>query len=478
MSQPHVVIAGGGLAGLAAAVALTRHGVRVTLLESRPRLGGRATSIIDKTTGEAIDNCQHVNMGCCVNFQRLCEWTDTRDWLRTEQQLQFIGRDGRINRFRNGPLPAPAHLAGSFARLSYLPFKDKLSLGRALRAMLRTAPQEPRLFIDFLREQKQSQLLMDRFWNVVIVSALSEDVTRVEYSYARQVFVQGFLANRDGWKVQLLTRPLGEFYDHALARWLTDHGTEVRLRASVREFECERDANNAVRISAAKLADQTAVTGDAWLCAVPFDRVSNVLPDPLKSAPLLSRADEIEAAAITSVHLWYDRPITELRHAVLVDRLSQWMFNRTAILETNSMPGRYAYQIVISNSAPLRIKPDGQTPMNQEELVTAVRREIEEIWPKAKSAELLHSRAITEHRAVFSVIPGIDELRPPQRTSIPNFYLAGDWTRTGWPATMEGAVRSGFLAAEAILEDAGITVKEPLLAPELPMSPLVRWMGG
>ncbi len=523
-----VIIVGGGLAGLACAVALTRAGVRVLLLESRPRLGGRASSIVDATTGAQIDNCQHVSMGCCTNFQQLCDWTDTRRLFAEEQELVFIGRDGKQNRLHNSGWPAPLHLGWGFAGLSYLTWRDKLSLGRALRALMRGTPPPSGRFSDWLSQQRQSPALVERFWNVVLVSALSESLDRIDFRHARRVFVNGFLKHPDAWKVHLLTIPLGEFYDQHLATWLTERGTQVQCKAGVSGLVMQSESETTARVQGVRLRDGRVLKAAACVLATPPDRAEELLPPQVKQSAEFSRLNELETAPIASVHLWLDRELTPLRHAVLIDRISQWMFNRTAILRDSTaaenvfrateqasgsaaagLPAQksmsetaapaaatlmlapspalasqhigretYAYQVVISNArASWSSQRDSANPASQQELIDAVWAELREIWPT--SARLLHARAITEHKAVFSVVPGIEELRPPQQTPIANLQLAGDYTQTGWPATMEGAVRSGFLAAENLLRQIRPgEVTESLLAADLPMAPLARLLIG
>lgn len=528
-----VIIVGGGLAGLACAVALTRAGVRVRLLESRPRLGGRASSIVDATTGAQIDNCQHVSMGCCINFQQLCDWTDTRRLFAEESELVFIGRDGKQNRLRNSGWPAPLHLGWGFAGLSYLSWRDKLSLGRALRALMRGRPPASGRFSDWLSQQRQSPALVERFWNVVLVSALSESLDRIDYRHARRVFVNGFLKHAEAWKVHLLTIPLGEFYDQHLATWLTARGAEVQCKAGVASLVMQPESPN--RVQGVRLRDGRVLTAAACVLATPPDRAEELLPPAVIQTAEFSRLNELETAPIASVHLWLDRELTPLRHAVLVERISQWMFNRTAILQPSptaenelqpwgqtsgfaaaALPARgalsggtaqsattqvlepppamdadssqrespqhladaHAYQVVISNArASWSTLRETASPASQQELIDTVWAELREIWPT--SARLLHARAITEHKAVFSVVPGIEELRPPQQTPISNLQLAGDYTQTGWPATMEGAVRSGFLAAENLLRQLRPdSPPEPLLAPDLPIAPLSKLLLG
>jgi len=445
--KKRVLIVGGGLAGITAAVELTRHGYQVRLIESRPRLGGRASSISDPATGELIDNCQHVNMGCCTSFQKLCRLTNTSQFLTNERQLHFIGPDSKVNILKNGPLPAPAHLAFSFAKLSYLSWKEKLSLAAALLRLKRATRPATAAFIDWLKMQKQSQNLIDRFWAVVLVSALSEDLDRIDFYHARKVFLDGFLQDRNAWKVQLLKIPLGQFYDEHIQNWLINRGAKIELKTGLQEFLVEQNVNEQPVISGAKLRDGSVWEADHYVLAVSFDRVKTLLPELVKETNEFSQIDKIESAPITSVHLWFDQPITKLRHAVLIDRVSQWVFNRNAILkQTATSSSRYYYQVVISNSRDIKEKTSG----TQQELIAQIVQELKEIWPTAASAKLLHARVITEHRAVFSVTPGIEKIRPPQQTPISNLQIAGDWTNTGWPSTMESAVRSGFLAAQNI----------------------------
>ncbi|MCA9072849.1 MAG: hydroxysqualene dehydroxylase HpnE [Planctomycetaceae bacterium] len=469
MAESAVVI-GGGLAGLAATVALADHGVPVTLIESRPRLGGRASSFLDQETQTLIDNCQHVSMGCCTNFRHFCETIGVSDLLKTQDTLFFVGRDGRINSFSASRLPVPLHLLPAFRRLSYLSREDQKQLQRGLRALGQLpAPKDsqspvPQPFERWLIEHGQSPRVRESFWHVVLVSALSETLDQIDTYHARKVFFDGFLAHREGWKVQIPTVPLGELYGPPLLNWLAEHHVEFHLSTGFDKFHLRDD-----RVQSATLRDGTQRNAEYFVLAVPHYRVLDLLPKDVATHPQVAGVGDLQSAPISSVHLWFDRPITDLPHAVLVDRLSQWMFNRS-ILQTQSDEGdRYYYQVVISASRDLK-------GLSQADVVQAVIAELAEIWPAAKTAELLSSRVVTEHRAVFSVTVGSDALRPPQQSPIANLQLAGDWTQTGWPATMEGAVRSGYLAAENILAQIGRPAS--VLQPDLPVSLLTRLLLG
>ena len=470
-----IVIAGGGLAGLAAAVALTERGLPCEVLESRPRLGGRASSFLDPTTDSYIDNCQHVSLGCCTNFRHFCETTGLAEFFRREATLYFIGPSGKVDPFSASSLPAPLHLAGAFARLSYLSWRDKFSLGRGLKALARGVRADERglPFSEWLARHGQTKTAIDRFWHVVLVSALSETLDRIDVEHARKVFVDTFLAHRDGWFVEIPTVPLEDLYGGRLTEWLTSRGTTIRLQAAVEQIEFARDRAVGARLSSGEVA-----TGDEFIVALPFFRVKSVLPESLATHPDLAGIERLEAAPISSVHLWFDRPITELPHAVLVDRLCQWMFNRTALDVRAKSPetaqkskaiGEHYYQIVISASREL----SGQS---REAILAQVLAELTAVWPETARATLLHSRQVTEHRAVFSPLPGVDQWRPVQQSPIGNLQLAGDWTQTGWPATMEGAVRSGYLAAANVLARLGRA--ESVIQPDLPVGIWSRLLMG
>lgn len=474
-----VIVIGGGLAGLAASVALAQVGVKVTLLESRPRLGGRASSFEDAATGELIDNCQHVAMGCCTNFRHFCRATGLEDFFRREQELFFVAPPltpnvrPRVCRFSAMPLPAPLHLGAAFARMSYLSWQEKLALVRGLKALARErlATSQHKNFADWLIEQRQPANVIDRFWWVVLVSALSESLDRVSVAAARKVFVDGFLANRHGWEVWLPTVPLDKLYSGKLTHWLTSHGVDVRLKSGV-----ERLVIDDRQVAAVELRNGERLSAQQFVLAVPQHRVGSFLPDEWRSQPPFGRVDQLQTAPIASVHLWFDRSITELPHAVLVGRLGQWLFNRgqetgSREQQENSQLSAHSsqlfyYQVVISNARNVTERP-------QAEVIAEVVTELKAIWPEAAAAELRHSRMIVEHKAVFSPLPGSEELRPPQQSPITNLQLAGDWTQTGWPATMEGAVRSGLLAAENVTQSLGQRMQ--MLQPDLPVSWLTRW---
>lgn len=465
MPEPgRTVIVGGGLAGLAAAAALASSGVPVTLLESRPRLGGRASSFVDRETGTLIDNCQHVTLGCCTNFRHFCDSTGVSKYFRQESELHFVGPDGRITRFASSPLPAPLHLAYTFWRLPYLTLRDKFGLARGVRSLALTRDYgKTEDFANWLARHAQSSNAIERFWQVVLVSALSESLDRISVSAARKVFVDSFLRNRHGWTMSVPTVPLEVLYGHCIVDWMRSRGVEIRLQSGVAQL-----ADNSGLVDGVKLRDGDVVTGEDFVLAVPHSTAYELLPPSVRDLPAMQSLTRLETAPISSVHLWFDREITALPHAVLVGRMSQWLFNRSALAADSldslrdteqSRSLGYAYQVVISASRDV-------TQLSSDVAIEKVIAELAGIWPAAATAKLLHARLVTEHKAVFSPLPESDSLRPSQQSPFANLQLAGDWTATGWPATMEGAVRSGYLAAENVLRRRGI--EQQFVQPDLP----------
>ena len=318
----------------------------------------------------------------------------------------------------------------------------------------------------WLREQGESSVAIERFWSLILTSALGEKLDRASLAASRKVFCDGFLGSRRAYELELPRVPLDEIFHRRALAWLAGRNVPVHRGCRIRGVR-----GDSRRIRAILLPDGSARRFDFFVFAVPWQKVSGLFPPELLDAvPALERAGRIEAAAITAIHFWFDRPITPLPNAVLVDRLGHWLFARPADNATSEAPssGHY-YQVVISAS-------DELIKRKREEVIRQVWDELAAIWPAAGKARLLHRRMVTQPRAVFSVRPGIDALRPLQATPIENLMLAGDWTATGWPATMEGAVRSGYSATEAILRVLG--TDRSILVADLPHGRLARWLLG
>ena len=464
-----VAVIGGGLAGLACAAALAPRGFRVTVLESRRRLGGRAGSFADPETGQLVDACQHVSMGCCTNLAHFLDAVGVSHLLAPQPRLYFVTPDGRKSVFKADPWPAPLHLGRALLGAHYLTPAEKLRVAWGMLAMLRESPDADPPLRDWLLAHRQTPRTIDRFWGVVLVSALNETVDRLGLKYARKVFRDGFLRHRDGFVVHVPTVPLGRLYGDEMRAWFDRHGVELRENAAVRRLEMDDFrltmekpgtalqapiTNRQSPIAHLALRNGETVEADWYVLAVPFDRIADLLPaELLDREPYFGGVRNLVPSPISSVHLWYDRSVTDLPHAVLIDCQGQWVFNRGEVA-----PGEFYVQVVISAVRELR-------EQGNDELRRRIVEELGRVFPAARAATLLRSKVVTEHTATFSAVPGVDRWRVPQASPVPNLAVAGDWTATGWPATMEGAVRSGYLAAEAILSRAGRP--EVLLQPEL-----------
>jgi squalene-associated FAD-dependent desaturase len=425
-------------------------------------------------------------MACCTNLADFCQRVGTGSLFRRESAVDFLGPDGRLSRLEAGILPAPFHLAGSFLRARYLSLADKLRVAYGLACLrmakvgLRSAKARPHpaparaecaeeSFAAWLLRHGQTVRTINLYWATVLVSALNERLEQMDVGHARKVFLDGFLRHRDAFQIEVPLVPLGELYGTRLEAWLGAQDVAVRLTTGVRGVD--EDARGVV------LRSGEHIGADYLVLAVPFDRVRGLLPAALAARiPDLAGLDAMRAAPITGVHLWFDRPVCPLPHVVTVGRLIQWVFNHTAIQGRAAAaagaeagnPGQYL-QLVISAAYDL-------LALDKAAILDVVLAELGEIWPEARTARLLRSWVVTEHGATFAVRPGIEALRPPQRTPVAGLFLAGDWTATGWPATMEGAVRSGYRAAEGILKDLGRP--ESLVRPGLAAGPLARWLLG
>jgi squalene-associated FAD-dependent desaturase len=444
-----VLIIGGGLAGLAAATALAERGFRVTLLEGRGRLGGRAGSFTDAASGLLVDTCQHVSMGCCTNMAHFCATVGVRHLLRPQPCLYFMTPDRRVSRFRADRWPAPFHLARSFLGAHYLSPSEKVRIAWGLASLQRANGTDDPPFHDWLTHHRQTPRTVERFWGLVLVSALNESPDRIGLRYARKVFLDGFLRHRRGFELEVPAVPLGQLYGEELQGWLRQHAVELLLNRGAKALRLSGD-----RVSGVQLRDGETLDADWYVAGVPFDRLLDLLPGEVVEAhPYFGNLRQLDTSPITSVHVWYDRPVMNLPHVVLVGCAGQWVFNRG-----EAAPGEHYLQVVVSAARQFR-------GLGHDEVQRLILEELARLFPAAAEAAVRRARVVTEHAATFSAVPGVDRWRPAQVSPLANLLVAGDWTATGWPATMEGAVRSGYLAAEAILERTG--KPERLVQPEL-----------
>jgi squalene-associated FAD-dependent desaturase len=312
--------------------------------------------------------------------------------------------------------------------------------------------------LDWLRRHGQPQAAIDRFWRVVLVSALNEELASLDARYGLDVFWKAFLSNRNGYLLGVPRTPLGELYEGCGAA-IEGRGGEVVLRAPVRGLRVSDG-----RVQGIQMDSGEEETADLYVLAVSHPAALDLLPaSVVEQEPLLANVRRLRVSPITGVHFWFDRDVMAEPFLTALDTTTQWIFNKSRLY---GRPGAYL-QLVISASYDLM-------PRSRQEIIDLCRRELRDLVPATREAELVKATVVKEAAATFSPEPGSDRWRPPQQTALPNLYLAGDWTRTGWPATMEGAVRSGYLAAEAIL--AAMGAPRRLVRPDLPSQGLARWL--
>lgn len=459
-----MIVIGGGLAGLAASVALADAGWRVRLFEQRPFLGGRAASYV-LPDGEHVDNCQHVTFGCCTNLEDFYRRVGSANKIRFFDRLVLLDPEGRRGEMHAGMLPAPFHMTGSFLTFSPLALRDKLAIARAFYSILRSGGHPPDTnvpggisMLEWLHRHKQTPAAISRFWRTVLVSALSEELERIDARYGVDVFWKAVLSNKTGYRMGVPAVALGDLYESCRSA-IQQQGGEVTFRATLRGLRIENG-----KLAAVLFDEGREESADAFVLAVPHTALYDILPDTLKQAdPDFVHLEKINDAPITGVHFWFDRQVMSEPFLTLLDTTTQWIFNKSALYAgangAPSSPGDRQYlQLVISASFELLQKP-------RQEIIDLCLKEVRHALPAARHANLLKATVIKEAAATFSPQPGVDRWRPKQETKIGGLFLAGDWTATGWPATMEGAVRSGYLAAEAVLRTAG--TPRQFLCPDL-----------
>lgn len=447
--QKKIIVVGGGLAGLSAACALADLGYRVQLLERRPYVGGRASSYEHPGTEEVIDNCQHVLIGRCTNLIQLYERLGVPDAIRWYRHFNFIEPGGRLSVIRSGSMPAPFHSAFSFLTAKAFTVADKLAITRGLLSFVGGLPSDSdEDFGSWLKRHGQTHAAMERFWKPVLVSALNEDPERISIHYAAKVMRESFLSSARAGEMGVPSIPLSELYGHAID-YIAARGGEVRLRTSVDAVEALDPSSG--RIGWSVRAGEERFESDAVVLALPFEGMARLMPHLPQAAGaevLAQKLAGFEHSPITGIHLWFDRVITPLEHAVLLDSPIQWLFNKSALQPAHrgasgqAQQGQYV-ELVVSASRAL-------VPMQRQPIIDLALAELKRFFPAVSAAQLVKAAVVKEVRATYSVRPGIDSIRPGPVSPWPGILLAGDWVATGWPATMEGAVRSGYQAAEAV----------------------------
>jgi squalene-associated FAD-dependent desaturase len=441
---PSVAIVGGGLAGITAALDCVRAGSTVTLLEARGRLGGAAYSFT--RDGLRADNGQHVFLRCCTAYRDLLEELAATDLVALQPRLRIpvLGPDGRRGWLYRSGLPAPLHLAGALVRYPFLDMRRRLAVARAMQRLRRVDVDDPavdaRSFGDWLREQGQDAQTVEVVWGLIVrptLNLVSEDASLAQAAY---VFQQGLLQDATAGDIGHARVPLGEIHDEAARRALARAGVTVHLRRSASAITPVR-GRFSIEISGAP-----SCCADRVILAVPHDKAARLLPAEARvDAPALGRSP------IVNLHVVYDRRVLDVPFAAGVHTPVQWVFDRTESAGLSS--GQY---VVVSLSA-----ADEDVVASVADLRARYLPALARLLPEAAVATVRTFFVTRDHAATFRAAPGTRAHRPGAATALPGLALAGAWTDTGWPATMEGAVRSGHTAARVIMSQAPAVLPAP-----------------
>jgi len=458
-----VTVVGGGVAGMSAACALAEAGLRVRLVERRGYLGGRASSYLHPGVGEVIDNCQHVLFGCCTNLQGFYRRIGVADRIHWTSEMTMIEPGGRRSALGPSWLPAPLHGLPKLMAAKAFTLADKIALGRAFAALIRPVSSDStESLAAWLKRNGQTLGAIDRFWRLVIASALNAEIDEIALPYAAKVIRELFMNSAFAGSMGMSTVPLSQLYAR-VTPFLEERGGSVLFNAHVEGAEWDEETLQwTVRTRNEELLSDFVVV------ALPFEGMAKLLPGlpPAQGVDeLAGKIERHEHWPICSVHLWFDREITELEHAVLLDREIHWMYNQSR-LQTGR--GGHYIELVVSATRAF-------AALSREDAIGRALRELAEFFPLVKEAKLEKVALVKEMRATFGVPPGIDTARPSAVSPWPSLFLAGDWVQTLWPSTMESAARSGHLAAEAVC--AAMRETRTILEADLQPRGLMRFVG-
>jgi squalene-associated FAD-dependent desaturase len=436
MNGPRVTVVGGGLAGIAAALSCADSGADVVLVEVRPRLGGAAYSF--ERDGMLLDNGQHVFLRCCTAYRALLDrlGTTSATTLQSRLQIPVIAPGGRVEWLRRSSLRAPLHLAGALARYGHLSMRERLAAARTALALSRLDPDDERLdgetFGDWLAQRHQSGRALDGLWNLIALPTLNLDAEDASLAMAAFVFQTGLLSDASAGDIGYARLPLSAIHGEPSAQVLRSAGVEVRTGWRAERVEASS------RGFAVAGVDET-VESDAVIVALPHTRAAGLLPDGALPDP--ARLERLGTSPIVNLHVAYDRRVTDFDLAAGVRSPVQWLFDRT---RESGVPDGQHLAVSVSGA-------DREAAMSRDELRERFLPALAELLPRAREARVERFEVVREHAATFRSAPGTGRLRPGARTRIDGLVIAGAWTATGWPATMEGAVRSGLTAAREAL---------------------------
>ncbi|MCS6809071.1 MAG: hydroxysqualene dehydroxylase HpnE [Bacteroidota bacterium] len=442
--MPHCIVIGGGFAGITAAIRLVEAGWRVTLIEARDTLGGRVQSLYDTTTGETIDNGQHIMMGCYEATLRLVHTLGTHHYLRYQNALHVWFAEPNNTPFRldTSLLPGILGMVVGMMRLPGLSWDDKLSMLRfAARVQTNRTMPHGKSVRALLDEEGQSISLLQRVWEPITLATLNASLDEASATLFIEVLRRALFSGRAASRIILATTGLDSIVSTAKA-WLEARGSTVLTDTAVQLNVHDN------RVQSVLLKQNSELTADAFVSALPPHAIAKLLPSPHYQAAGLPDPSHFRASPIVSVYLWFDKEFMTQDIVALLGTTVQWIFNRRLLCYTEpETRQRFPCHIALTVSAASSLV---QLPSG--EIIQQCLRDIYSVFPSAQQSTILHARVIREKHATPLLTPTNEHYRPASRTAIHNLFLAGDWTATGLPATIESATHSGELAAQAVTQ--------------------------
>ena len=441
------MVIGGGLAGLSAACALAERGITVTLIERRNYLGGRAFSFIDPQTGMELDNGQHVFLRCCTEYidflQKIGAFGQTT--LQDRLQVTVADRSGKQGVLTSTRLlPAPLDVLPSLLLYRHLGLMDRLRVIRGMMSIRRTNRERERerlesiSFRDWLLNHRQNDRTIAALWELITLPILNDTIDAVSAYMGIMAFQDSLLAGKGMADLGYSRVGLSTLVSDGARKYIESRGGRLIMGRRVSDLQIENG-----RVTRIRIGEET-IDADAVISAVPWDGLERLLISEDTDTPLAEISPpQLEWAPIVGLHIGYDRPVMDEPFLTVLDSPVQWIFNRSLMQESADANSR----LLVSISAAWR-----EAGMTEDELRDLAEAELRAVLPETASSSMTYFRVVKQPQATFRCLPGMQDHRPAQSTAVPGLFLAGDWTQTGWPATMESAVRSGNLAAAAIME--------------------------
>jgi squalene-associated FAD-dependent desaturase len=454
MCKSDAIIIGGGLSGLSAAVELSALGRKVLLLEQHRHCGGRTYSFLDAATDSFVDNGQHLMMGCYHATRRFLRLigTDHLAFLQPALWIDFLCPTKNCTRLVCAMFPAPLNLLVGLLRFTAIPLKDRVKMLLVAKELINTSPEKEleldRITVEeWLSRLGQSPINKKYLWDVITIGSLNNNPKNVSALMLFRVLRAAFHGKNENASLLIPCVGLSELFVNPAVQFIKAHGGEIHTGIGVRSMIFEGTHVQSVQTSEGKeLQAKSFISAIPWYSFEEILSASYYKPKRAGKNKLDSQIrDVFKSSPIISIHLWLDREITDLDFAALLETRIQWLFNKSKLSNEGKevTAVRQYLSLVISGAEEF-------VGLNKKQLVEIAMEDLRSVLPQARDAKIIHSLVMKEKRATFLSSPGIEALRPHARTKFENLFLAGDWTATGYPATIEGAVMSGKTAANLI----------------------------